>query len=266
MRKWLLILMALLPVLSCVGQKEDPEEFEPSTEDSGSYGEAEGTVFYHRILALGFTATWCQYCPNMSEAIAEASAQRPGRIIPLAVHYMDELSPEESDALNSAFSVPDYPTLFYDMDPSTQNGGKDASAIVAYVDQAIKTPPPGLSAKADEEDGTLTLELKVKAVKDATYTVAAAWAQDNVSVANQAGYGPGYRCQAVLRGYLAPGTGGKVLAPLKEGEEGTVSFTGAVPAFEEPYLVVYIMEAGIAVNAIRLKSGETLDYAYEKTD
>lgn len=258
--------MALLSVLSCVGQKEDPEEFEPSTEDPGSYGEADGTVFYRRVLALGFTATWCQYCPNMSEAIAEASAQRPGRIIPLAVHYMDELSPEEADALNSAFSVPDYPTLFYDFDPSTHNGGKDASAIVAYVDQAIQTPPPGMSVKSAAEDGTLSLEVKVKAVKDASYTVAAAWVQDNIGVANQAGYGPGYRCQAVLRGYLSPGTGGKALDALKEGEEGTVSFTGVVPNYEEPYLVVYIIEAGKAVNAIRLKLGESLDYAYEKTD
>ena len=56
-------------------------------------------MFFRRVLALGFTATWCQYCPNMSEAIAEASAQRPGRVIPLAVHYMDELSTSEAAPL-----------------------------------------------------------------------------------------------------------------------------------------------------------------------
>lgn len=267
MRKWLLILLSLCFV-ACVGQKEDPEEFEPlpSGIDDEPGGAEEGTVFFRRVLALGFTATWCQYCPNMSEAIAEASAQRPGRVIPLAVHYMDELSTSEAAPLSSAFSVTDYPSLLFDLDGATLFGGQDASRIVEYVDNALKEPSCGVSAKSEVKDGVLTLEVYVKAVKEASYTAVAAWAEDNISVAQQAGYGPGYRCQAVLRGFLAPGTDGRALSPLKEGDEGMVVFQAAVPSLEKPYLVVYILEAGKVQNAIRLGTNETVQFEYEKTD
>lgn len=267
MRKWLVILLAAaLSFAACVGQKEDPEEFDPSENTEEPSGALEGTVFYRRVLALGFTATWCQYCPDMAGAIEEAAAERPGRIIPLSVHYMDELSPSEAAALCSAFSVTEYPSLIFDLDGGTLNGGKDASRIVEYVDNALKAAPCGISAESKVEDGTLKLDVIVKAVKDATYTVAAAWAQDGVSVAQQAGYGPGYVCKAVLRGYLEPGTEGRALHPLKEGDEGMVSFQAAIPDFENLYIVVYVLEDGKAVNAIRLAPGEIIQFEYEKTE
>lgn len=269
MRKWLVILLAAtVSFAACVGQKEDPEEFDPSRQGNTQEpsGALEGTVFYHRVLALGFTATWCQYCPNMSEAIEDASAQRPGRIIPLSVHYMDELSPAEAVSISSAFGVSEYPSLIFDLDGGTLNGGQDPSRIVEYVDVALKAAPCGISAESAVEDGTLKLDVIVKAVKDATYTVAAAWAQDGVSVAQQAGYGPGYVCKAVLRGYLEPGTEGRALHPLKEGDEGMVSFQAAIPDFENLYIVVYVLEDGKAVNAIRLTPGEIIPFEYEKTE
>ena len=267
MRKWFLIfLTAVLSFAACVGQKEDPEEYNPSGDTDEPSGALEGTVFYRRVLALGFTATWCQYCPNMSGAIEDAASQRPGRIIPLSVHYMDELSPSEATSLCSAFSVSEYPSLVFDLDGGTLFGGQDASRIVDYVDNALKTSPCGISAESVVENGILKLDVIVKAVKDASYSVAVAWVQDGVSVSQQAGYGPGYVCKAVLRGYLEPGTEGRALHPLKEGEEGMVSFQAAIPDFENLYLVVYVLEAGKAVNAVRLTPGEIIQFEYEKTE
>ena len=43
-------------------------------------------------------------------------------------------------------------------------------------------------------------------------------------------------------------------------------FSSAVPDIENPYLVVYILEAGKVVNALRLGTNETVEYEYEKTD
>ncbi len=267
MRKWLriLLLTALFPLFSCVGQKEDPEEFDPGIADNTDEprGAYDGTVFYRRVIALGFTATWCQYCPNMSQAIEDASALRPGRIIPLAVHCMDELSMAESAPLASAFSVTDYPSLVLDLDHSTIFGGQDPARIVEYLDKALEEHPCGISAKSEVEGGILKLEVYVKAVKEASYTAVAAWVQDNIGVAYQAGYGPGYSCRAVLRGFLEPGTGGRALGSLEEGDEGMVVFSSAVPDIENPYLVVYILEAGKVVNALRLGTNETVEYEYE---
>lgn len=270
MSSWLriLLLTALFPLFSCVGQKEDPEEFDPGITDNTDEprGEDAGTVFYRRVLALGFTATWCQYCPNMSLAIEDASALRPGRIIPLAVHYMDELSTAEAAPLSSAFSVTDYPSLVLDLDPSTLFGGQDPARIVEYLDKALQEHPCGISVKSEVEGGILKLEVYVKAVKEASYTAVAAWAQDNIGVAYQAGYGPDYSCKAVLRGFLEPGTGGCALGSLEEGDEGMVVFSSAVPDIDNPYLVVYILEAGKVVNALRLGTNETVEFEYEKTD
>lgn len=263
MNKWLLVLLLALPLAACVGQKEEPEDEGPNPGNYVPGGSETGTVFYRRVLALGFTATWCQYCPLMSQAIADASALRPDRIIPLSVHYMDELSPEEATPLSEAFGIFDYPSLIMDWNASLLSGGKDADYLVSYVDDALKTQPCGLAASAAVTDGTLSLEVKVKAVRNASYSVFAAWAQDDITVSQQAGYGPGYHCQAVLRGFLSPGTGGKDLGALQGGAEATASFSA--PAREDgSYLVICALEDGVACNALKLAQNETNKYTYEK--
>lgn len=267
MRKWFFILALALPLAACVGQKDDPETPGQGTEIGGPGGSETGTVFYRQVLAVGFTATWCQYCPVMADALGEAARTRPGRIIPLAVHYQDELSPDEANSLSDDFFVSTYPSLLFDMNPETLFNGQDASAVVSYVDEAIKKTPCGLAAEARVSASTLSLEVKVKAVRSATYTVAAAWAEDGVVVAHQSGYGPSYVCNAVLRGYLQPGTKGKSLGALQAGQEGSAELTTPMPENAgNKYLVVYVMEDGIVMNALTIQADQTQNYLYEKTN
>lgn len=42
--------------------------------------------FYHRSLAMRFTATWCSWCPYMGAAISRAQELYPGKILHLALH------------------------------------------------------------------------------------------------------------------------------------------------------------------------------------
>ena len=267
MKKWLFILALALPLAACVGQKDDPEDPGHGTGGTGPGGAESGTVFYRQVLAVGFTATWCQYCPNMAAALDEAARNRPGRIIPLAVHHEDELSPDEDNALNDAFFVFSYPSLLLDMDPATLSGGQDASAVVAYVDEALKNEPCGLAAEARTENGKILLTIRVKAVRAASFKVAAAWAEDGVVVANQSGYGPSYVCNAVLRGYLEPGTKGKPLGTLQAGQEASATFTSNIPEnLQNKYLVVYALEDDIVMNALTIHPDQTQNYLYEKTN
>ena len=59
MKKYLLILLCAL--VSCVGQKEDPEE-ETTPGETTPVGNVAGIV-------MDFTATWCVNCPRMTTAI-----------------------------------------------------------------------------------------------------------------------------------------------------------------------------------------------------
>lgn len=264
MKKWIFILTLALPLAACVGQKDDPDEPGGGNVVITPGGADSGTVFYRQVLAVGFTATWCQYCPNMAQALGEASQNRPGRIIPLAVHYNDELSSPESTSLSDGFFISTYPTLLLDLNPETLFNGQNSTTVTEYVDEALKKEPCGLAAQAKTSGNTLTLTVKVKAVRTAAYTVAAAWAEDGVVVANQAGYGPSYVCNAVLRGYLSPGTQGKQIGTLQAKEEGSAVFTSDIP--ENQYLVVYVMEDDIVMNALTIHPEQTINYLYEKTN
>ena len=88
-----------------------------------------------------------------------------------------------------------------------------------------------------------------------------------MKVANQAGYGPSYVCNAVLREYLAPGIDGFSIGSLREGEERRVRFTADAPdAPDNKYIVLYVLEDGIVTNALRIGLDETIGYTYEKED
>ena len=268
MKKWMALLLVALPLWACVGQKEDPEpEPDPVPVTPVSGGEEEGTVFFHRVLAMGFTATWCQYCPNMSKALSDVAGERPDRIVTLSVHYMDELSAPEAEAITSRFKIVGYPSLVFDWNVGTLCSGQDTEVLLSYVDKALETEACGLAAEASAEDGVLTLSVRVKSVREAAYSVAAAWAEDNMVVDFQAGYGSGYSCNSVLRGYLAPGIGGMSLGTLKPQEEGSCQFTETLSdSRDTQYLVVYVLEDGIVANALRLKINDKVDYTYEKED
>ena len=160
MRRFIFIVVFLLSVVGCVGQKEDPVNivlksdrseinvtagesavfsvlfngedvtefadisfvsgttsdpavdknvFTPSEEGSWTFAatydgyesepltvtafvvQEEGKDFFRRSLVLDFTATWCVNCPRMEAAFAAAMEARPGRLVPVSVHFVDAL-------------------------------------------------------------------------------------------------------------------------------------------------------------------------------
>ena len=72
----MLVGLCALSMLSCVGVHEDDDIISAPTVDTEQGGSATGTRFYHRILTYEYTASWCQYCPNMAAALAEAKKER----------------------------------------------------------------------------------------------------------------------------------------------------------------------------------------------
>ena len=252
----------MLPLAACVGQKDD---LEPNIQDNPeeTTGESLGSQFYRRVLALDFTATWCQYCPNMQDALEEAQTARPDRFVELSLHLLDEMSPEESEALATLFGVSGIPQMVFDWDVSTKFNQPELARFTKYADEAVKQEACGLAAHASIVNSQVELDVRVKPVQEGPCTVLAAIAEDGI-VAYQTGYGDNYVNKAVIRSFLGGGLSGKPLSALKDGE-GTVRFTAPAPASQENlYLVVFVLQDGKAVNVIRLGMNDTKDYEYEK--
>ena len=262
MKKFLCIL-ALTMCWACVGQVDDPEDPDiPENVDPG--GASEGTRFFHRVLALDFTGAWCQYCPNMAVAIQRAQEERPGRIVDIAVHYGDAISPPVSDVLVQRFAVNAFPTAVLDLKPSTRFSQQDAARFTAYVDETVPSETCGIAFESSVRDGTLTLTLTLKAVDDGSYSAAAALVEDGL-ITSQTGASDRYVNRSVLRKFLGEGgRDGTIIGTLKAGEERTLSLTTQV---QEPYdkqrIVAYILVDGKVINVRDGSLNEKKDYDYE---
>lgn len=267
MKKWYYILAALL-LGACVGQKEDPEPEpvpDPVVDPEG--GAAEGTIPFHRVLALEFTATWCQYCPNMTEALVEASAARPGRIVDIAVHQYDELSNPDLYGIVDYFKAGSFPQMVLDWDAGTMFNEQRAQRILDYVDATVDKPTCNIALECSYADQTLNAKVTVKADEAAAYSVTALLVQDLILV-EQAGYGSDYPCMGVLRQALGSGTDGESLGNLQKDEEKSYTFQTALDTGDNPEsdfrVVAFVRKDGRVVNAIEAGLNEKSDYAYEK--
>lgn len=266
--KRILAILALLACFSCVGQKEDPDYVYPEdVVDPEPGGQAEGSRFFHRVLVLDFTATWCQYCPNMAAAIEEARKERPGRIQEIAVHYSDEMSSVASDGVVSRYKVSSFPTAILDLDPDTRFNRQDASIFTDYVDSTAGLEACGLALESSLKDGVLSLSVTVKAAGEGEYSVGAAVVEDGI-VADQTGAGPGYVNNAVLRSFLGDGgLDGTPAGKLKAGDETTVKFSRS---FDGPQartrLVVFAMKDGKVLNTSVCALNDNKAYEYETDD
>ena len=273
MKKWILLLPALLFALACVGQKEDPEE-EPGPVDPGTVvdpgtGSEEGTRPFHRILALEFTASWCQYCPNMAAALAEAMTARPGRIVDIAVHQYDDISPAEADAIVALFKASGFPQMVFDWDGGTMFNEQSAGRILDYVDATVDSPACNIALESSFADGKLQAKVTVRADEAASYSVAAALVQDRM-VVDQVGYGPGYSCMSVLRQFLGAGMDGESLGSLEKEAEKAFTFTAEISTGEAPEadfrVVAFVRRNGRVVNAVTGPLNGKIDYQYENEE
>ncbi len=85
--------------------------------------------FYHRSLAMRFTATWCGYCPMMNSAIAVVQSQNPDKIEYLAIHEGNsELATPEFSKIQSAYGISSYPS-----------GVMDGRAVIPNYDISTAT-------------------------------------------------------------------------------------------------------------------------------
>ena len=233
MKRFLIILMAAL--VSCVGQKEDPDD--PETSLWGADGQAAGIV-------MDFTATWCVNCPGMKTAIEEASAV--SSFIPICVHFHDDMACEDGKALIDHFGVQAYPSAVMNMDASTLITATSRELIQAKLAQAGSGKAPCTLDISAEAGGDVTV--KVTAAEDGEYTLSVALVEDGI-VAPQTGGSESYVHNAVFRGFLQGNLLGDSLGGLCGGSQVQRSFFVPPGASDNYRIVAYVCHGGIVNSA-----------------
>lgn len=237
MKKYLLILLCAL--VSCVGQKEDPE-------DGTTPGETTpvGTV---AGIVLDFTATWCVNCPRMTTAIEEAAAEQP--LIPICIHFQDDFMNNQGKELIGHFGVEAYPSAVVNMSKESLTTTTSKELIVAKLKTiGAMIPAPLLEAEL-LQDGTV--RVKVTAGGEGAYTVSAAILEDSL-VAPQTGAGENYVHNNVFRGFLQENLLGDPLGQLSYGESAQCDFNAGALTDKE-HIAVYVCIDGIVKAATDIR-------------
>ena len=219
----------------------------------------EGKDFYRRSLVLDFTATWCVNCPRMEAAFAAAMEARPGRLVPVSVHFVDAFAVPEGNALVTKFGVSEYPTAVIDMDPASAFTTTSSELLLSGVDKLLEARPlaGGIRMECSAE-GAVNVE--ITAVEEGDYTINVMLLKDG-EIAPQTGGESNHVHNNILRQHLK----GEAVH-LGENETSTKSFSLTVPS-GDGYKVVAFMEKGSTVNNVTYcRVGETVDYQYEENN
>ena len=328
MRRFIFIVVFLLSVVGCVGQKEDPVNivlksdrseinvtagesavfsvlfngedvtefadisfvsgttsdpaldknvFTPSEEGSWTFAatydgyesepltvtafvvQEEGKDFFRRSLVLDFTATWCVNCPRMEAAFAAAMEARPGRLVPVSVHFVDAYAVDEGTALVTKFGVSEYPTAVIDMDPSSAFTTTSSELLLSGVDKLLAARPLAGGIRMESgADGSVKVE--ITAVEAGEYTINVMLLKDG-EIAPQTGGETNHVHNNILRQHLKAEA-----VHLNEEETATKTFSLNIPS-GDGFKVVAFMEKGTTVNNVTFcRVGETVDYQYEENN
>lgn len=332
MRKWFYLLLCFLPMLSCVGQKDDPTpelrlvadltainvtagEFATFTvysgaEDVTAYAairnltdgtslegnvfapaEAgewsfaatldgtesepvtvtaivisdEGKDFFRRSLVLDFTGTWCVNCPKMEAAIEETMEARPGRVVPVSVHYLaiDPMYVKPlCDNLVAKFPINNsFPAAVVDMDPESLIFEGSPVLLQSHIDRLLEArgAAAGIRIESTLKDGNYTVKAEMKAVRDGDYTLSVLVLEDGI-VASQTGSSKDHIHNNVLRSW----TDGDIRTGMKEDDTAQLELSGTVSG--QCRFVVLVLRNGLVDNVVTCAVGASADWQYEEVN
>lgn len=240
---------------SCVGQLEQEFPWEKPAEPAVPGKDTSERNF----LVLDFTATWCVNCPKMATAIAELSDSCAG-VIPIAVHYADEMGCEASDYLVEKFSISSFPTALINFDPQLSSSVSSADILSSLAERSLAGSPYGcdIMVESGTGDGTFDIGVTVEYLAEGTYSIGVAILEDGI-VAPQVGSTGEYVHDNVLRAFLQKNYSGDSLGAKQPGDRDSLNFHFTPqPQWNADALkaVVYIICEGpspVVSNALALK-------------
>lgn len=120
-----------------------------------------------KVLFEEFTATWCGFCPRGAVGIEKSIQVYGDKIVPVAVHYQDEMDCMDYGSLIKA-TVGGFPgshlnRTFMDVDPYFGKTGSKMFGISELIDECIKSVPfAEITADATIDGDIVTAKSDVK--------------------------------------------------------------------------------------------------------
>ncbi len=147
--------------------------------------------FFHRSVAVRYTADWCGYCPQMASGFEEAEKLMPGRLEVISMHCDGALVFSQSSQLMSQFNITGFPMGIIDGRMLMQN--YDVATIAEYTKRFAEETAELYSTVSgivlDTEVRGRDVEVNVKAfIKNAdSYKITVMLVEDGI-VGYQANY------------------------------------------------------------------------------
>ncbi len=189
--------------------------------------------FWHKSLAMRFTATWCGYCPNLATGFAKAVSQYPNKIEQLNLHpTSSNLGFSGTSALSNIFNVTGYPTGMIDYRSRIGNYASDyaATTVVDAVKETEKNYPvkTGISFSSSVSGSTLNLNVKLYIKEKGDYKVTAVLLEDNI-IGYQNGGGDNYNHSSIGRVAITDITGDAV-STSEDNKTVSKNYTATIPS------------------------------------
>ena len=170
-------------------------------------------TFWHKSLAIRFTADWCGYCPTMASSFAEVQNKKPGKLEVMHIHSDGSLYFKAGDSLFKHYKVEGYPSGFVDGRSEVWNYEPNVNydKIVKVIEETEKKygTQSGIGFKSNILDGDkVSVELKLYLKKADKYKVTVVLLESNI-VGYQSGQGNNYVHNDVARLSLTDMTGDK---------------------------------------------------------
>jgi hypothetical protein len=230
-------------------------------------------LFHKNVLIYRFTATWCQYCPSMTEALGKINDFSKGHSLVMEFHGSDQYTFDGiSEYASSIYSTVGYPycdySLVFGSGKRTMNDlhNNIKSVLVDYPAQT------GIKAETKVENGNLVVNATVMASVAGEYDLAMAVLMDDCIPSAPADGSAVYEeeydnvIRAITGNYRAMSAD---KFSLDKGAENSI--VKEVPDFKFPQekckvILFTLMKNSqgktVVDNAVSVPVGQTVDYRY----
>ena len=151
---------------------------------------SEYEVFSKKVAIYRLTATWCQFCPSMTTALANLDNYTKDHTVVMAFHGDPNFGITEngnflSDILMSQFATSatgdGYPFAIYSLVHGTSK--RTRNDIMGFVRDELYNHPAtsGIKATSTIKDGTVSISASVKVSADGKYDLGCAILQNGLS-------------------------------------------------------------------------------------
>ena len=235
-------------------------------------------VFHKNVAIYRLTGTWCQYCPYMTEALANVDDYTKDHSIVFEFHNADEFSVQYNSSMDMAamllsrFGTSDdgYPYCIYSL--AEGSGKRTVNDIQRLVKNQLAAAPArtGIKATSTVENGKVSINATVKASATGKYDMGVAILKDRCKPTSGSAYEEVYNdvVISISGNFYAMSTDA---FELSAGDEISIDkvceHPDITPGSTCKVVLFTLTESGGKVvidNAVSFKVGEDVDYRYNK--